>query len=57
MTAETFKNDPLAEQKTLEPRMISSAELLRQHKEIIIRHGAERYRLRMTSNNKLILTK
>lgn len=37
--------------------VISSAELLERHKEIIIEHGTERYRLRITSNNKLILTK
>lgn len=37
--------------------VISSAALLERRKEIIIEHGTERYRLRITSNNKLILTK
>lgn len=36
---------------------IASSELFRQSREIRIRHEGEEYRLRITSNNKLILTK
>jgi hemin uptake protein HemP len=36
---------------------IDSRELFAAEREIIIAHGAESYRLRLTSQNKLILTK
>ena len=36
---------------------IDSRELFMTEREIIIAHGAENYRLRLTSQNKLILTK
>ena len=36
---------------------IDSRELFASEREIIIAHGAETYRLRLTSQNKLILTK
>ncbi len=36
---------------------IDSRELFATEREIIIVHGAESYRLRLTSQNKLILTK
>ena len=36
---------------------IDSADLFRDGKEITIAHGAELYRLRLTAQNKLILTK
>jgi hemin uptake protein HemP len=36
---------------------ISSAELIGESKELSIIHNSERYTLRITSNNKLILTK
>ena len=36
---------------------IDSRELFRSEREIIIAHGGEIYRLRLTSQNKLILTK
>jgi hemin uptake protein HemP len=36
---------------------IDSRELLSTEREIIIAHGDENYRLRLTSQNKLILTK
>jgi hemin uptake protein HemP len=36
---------------------ISSAELTGQTKELVIIHNANRYTLRITANNKLILTK
>ena len=39
------------------PRIIPSAELFGSSQEIIIIHAGEQYRLRITANNKLILTK
>lgn len=36
---------------------LESGALLGERREIVIRHGAERYRLRLTRLNKLILTK
>ncbi|WP_225669693.1 hemin uptake protein HemP [Bradyrhizobium hereditatis] len=36
---------------------IDSRELFASEREIIIAHGADNYRLRLTSQNKLILTK
>lgn len=39
------------------PPMLRSDELLAGGKEVLIRHGAETYRLKLTSNNKLILIK
>ena len=38
-------------------KSITSEELLQNVKELIIIHAGEQYRLRITSNNKLILTK
>jgi len=38
-------------------RTITSAELFGKQQEIIILHDGEEYRLRVTSNNKLIMTK
>ena len=39
------------------PPVIDSATLLGGRREVIIRHGDELYRLRVTASNKLILTK
>lgn len=36
---------------------MDSAELFRSSRELLITHGGETYRLRLTSQNKLILTK
>ena len=36
---------------------LTSAELLGQSREVIIEHGGDEYRLRLTSQGKLILTK
>jgi hemin uptake protein HemP len=38
-------------------RSLDSQDLLAGRREVLIRHGAETYRLRLTSNNKLILMK
>lgn len=37
--------------------VVDSSALLRGHREVLIRHGGEVYRLRHTRNDKLILTK
>ena len=39
------------------PPSVDSRELLAGRRELIIRHGEETYRLRVTASNKLILTK
>jgi len=39
------------------PRKMSSSELFGQAREIVIVHAGSEYRLRVTSNDKLILTK
>ncbi len=39
------------------PPVVTSDALLAGGRELIIRHGAERYRLMLTGQNKLILTK
>jgi hemin uptake protein HemP len=38
-------------------RTLSSQDLLAGQREVLIKHGSEIYRLRLTSNNKLILMK
>nr|WP_077729159.1 hemin uptake protein HemP [Methylocaldum sp. 14B] len=38
-------------------RRVTSTELLGSGREIVIEHGGDEYRLRLTSNDKLILTK
>ena len=40
-----------------EPLTVSSEALLAGRRQLIIQHGGERYRLLLTSSNKLILTK
>lgn len=41
----------------LAPMRVPAAELFRGRRELIILHNADEYRLRVTSNGKLILTK
>jgi hemin uptake protein HemP len=48
------ENEPGTAKK---PREVSSRELLGTEREIVIVHNGERYTLRLTVNNKLILTK
>jgi hemin uptake protein HemP len=50
----TLKN---AAQIAIKPRLIESSELFDQHKTVTIVHQGEHYILRLTANNKLILTK
>ena len=40
-----------------EPTVVSSQDLLGRHRQLIIQHGREQYRLQLTSSNKLILMK
>lgn len=40
-----------------EPKIVDLDDLLRGERELIIRHGGQRYNLRLTSNGKLLLTK
>lgn len=44
-------------QRTPTPKMIESHTLFKGHREILIRHGPDIYRLRLTQAGKLILTK
>ena len=46
-----------ARQLSLADNRLDSCELFRDTREIIITHGDETYRLRLTAQNKLILTK
>ena len=39
------------------PREIDVTELIQDADEVVLRHNGERYRLRITANSKLILTK
>lgn len=44
-------------QEPAAPRTVPSSELFNGRREIIIRHDGASYRLRITSNNRLIMTK
>ena len=48
---------PLVARETEAPRRLHSHELLGSAREVEIVHGSQRYRLRLTSLGKLILTK
>ena len=48
---------PTARSVVMSGNRIDSRELFAVEREIIIAHGEENYRLRLTSQNKLILTK
>jgi hemin uptake protein HemP len=53
----TAKLGALADRRIGGPRRIDVDAILRGEREVIIRHGADEYRLRLTSNDKLLLTK
>jgi hemin uptake protein HemP len=57
--ARTHAENPSAATRSVavSSNRIDSRELLSTEREIIIAHGDENYRLRLTSQNKLILTK
>jgi len=46
-----------AEQKTANEQVLASATLFAGRKEVVIQHDGHDYRLRITRQNKLILTK
>ena len=52
----TRPNDVVGETTDIEPS-VDSTTLMKGRRELIIRHGADTYRLRITASNKLILTK
>ena len=54
MPGKTFKQ-PIASNPP--PKRIAVGELLAGRREAVLLHGGEEYRLRLTSNGKLILTK
>lgn len=61
-TAVTDDDAPAQDEKpaappTIGPPILSSRDLLAGHREVIIQHGKEQYRLRLTNSNKLILVK
>ena len=49
--------DKEADSPPPKPPTVSSAQLLAGGRELVIRHGTESYRLLLTGQNKLILTK
>ena len=49
-------DDVVGETTDIAPTVDSTA-LMKGRRELIIRHGADTYRLRITASNKLILTK
>lgn len=55
-SCDTNDEPPLAGRRSA-PREITSTEILRGAREVLIRHGDETYRLRLTRNGKLILHK
>lgn len=57
LTTDANSRDPAPGSHARKRREITSAELLAQAREIAILHNGERYTLRITANNKLILTK
>ena len=62
MVTENGLNDipQTGEEKPSKPAglpILSSRDLLAGRREVIIQHGQEQYRLRLTSSNKLILVK
>lgn len=48
---------PADSQPTPPSRQLDSADILKGEAEVLIEHGTERYRLRLTRNGKLILQK
>ena len=49
--------DKVAGEATDLPPVVDSMTLMAGRRELIIRHGTDTYRLRVTASNKLILTK
>ncbi len=51
------RQDDIAGEATNTSPSVESATLMKGRRELIIRYGADTYRLRITASNKLILTK
>lgn len=51
------QNDPSQPESPAPPRSVDAETLFRGQREVFIRHDGQDYRLRITSQNKLILTK
>jgi hemin uptake protein HemP len=54
---ETSPRPPAAADASAPPRTMESAVLLQGAREVLILHGKDTYRLKLTGSNKLILTK
>ena len=52
-----IREEPIAPAPAPPLVMLESSELLGDAREVVIRHGAEFYRLKLTRHGKLILTK
>jgi hemin uptake protein HemP len=53
----TRPNEAGGDTADLVPPVVDSATLMAGRRELVIRHGVDTYRLRITASNKLILTK
>jgi len=51
------KSRPISSDKKQQVRCMHSQDLFGRHKEMMIKHAGQEYRLRITRQNKLILTK
>ena len=54
---QTAADGPASESTTNGPRTVDVDEIMAGDREVLIRHGSELYRLRMTRNGKLLLHK
>ena len=57
MTSSQAPEPPPRSETPSQPATLTSADILRGEREVMILHGAEAYRLRVTSKDRLILTK
>ena len=57
MTRPLRVSDAQSDRQEVTLPAVESAAILQGCRELMIRHGAEMYRLRLTASNKLILTK
>ena len=57
MTGTRAPKGTVQEDRSVKPPVVLSRTLFGQHRELIIEHGSDQYRLLITSNNKLILMK
>jgi hemin uptake protein HemP len=57
MSQQSAPETPQEDQGPDATPVVNSRDLLGEHRELVILHGRERYRLLLTRSNKLILTK